>query len=195
MKLNALAHHMSRDLATAGVNQHTIALQQPTKLANAPKFKCRLIAPDRTDIYLTGGPQTLGRGHGSCESKRISHKQVSVIANNQTGIALVKGLHTKNVSGVAMREVRGKHLAQMSQLNSKLGTCLPFCLIKAMTKQVLKACSSLLPSRLSTPLQRVGSLGEIVNTRMNEESVVQPRGCSASQGIVAETRLLKQQKA
>ena len=102
VKLNALAHHMSRDLAAAGVNQHTIALQQPTKLANAPKFKCRLIAPDRTDIYLTGGPQTLGRGHGSCESKRISHKQVSVIANNQTGIALVKGLHTKNVSGVAL---------------------------------------------------------------------------------------------
>ena len=31
VKLNALAHHMSRDLAAAGVNQHTVSIQQPTK--------------------------------------------------------------------------------------------------------------------------------------------------------------------
>ena len=102
VKLNALAHHMSRDLAAAGVNQHTVSIQQPTKHASMPKYKCKLIAPDRTDVYLTGGPQTIGRGHGGCESKRISHKQLSIIANIQTGVALVKGLHTKNVSGVAL---------------------------------------------------------------------------------------------
>lgn len=102
VKLNALAHHMSRDLAAAGVNQHTMSIQQQSKQSGAIKYKCRLVAPDRTDIYLTGGPQTIGRGHGGCESKRISHKQLSIIANNQTGVALVKGLHTKNVSGVAL---------------------------------------------------------------------------------------------
>ena len=102
VKLNALAHHMSRDLAAAGVNQHTVSIQQPTKHASMPKYKCKLVAPDRTDVYLTGGPQTIGRGHGGCESKRISHKQLSIIANIQTGVALVKGLHTKNVSGVAL---------------------------------------------------------------------------------------------
>jgi hypothetical protein len=102
VKLHALAHHMSRDLAAAGVNQHTLSIQQPIKQTNVAKFKCRLIAPDRTEIYLTGGPQTLGRGHGGCESKRISHKQLSIIANVQSGVALVKGLHTKNVSGVAL---------------------------------------------------------------------------------------------
>uniref|UniRef100_A0A6U0DTP6 FHA domain-containing protein n=1 Tax=Ostreococcus mediterraneus TaxID=1486918 RepID=A0A6U0DTP6_9CHLO len=102
VKLHALAHHMSRDLAAAGVNQHTLSIQQPFKQTNIAKFKCRLIAPDRTEIYLTGGPQTLGRGHGGCESKRISHKQLSIIANVQSGVALVKGLHTKNVSGVAL---------------------------------------------------------------------------------------------
>ena len=102
VKLNALAHHMSRDLAAAGLNQHTMPIQQTSKQAGGMKYKCRLIAPDRTDIYLTGGPQTIGRGHGGCDSKRISHKQLSIVANTQTGVALVKGLHTKNVSGVAL---------------------------------------------------------------------------------------------
>ena len=51
---------------------------------------------------LTGGPQTLGRGHGGTSSKRISHKQLSIIANTHTGVALVRGLHTKNCSGVAL---------------------------------------------------------------------------------------------
>jgi len=102
VKLHALAHHMSRDLAAAGVNQHTLSIQQPNKQTNIQKFKCRLIAPDRTEIYLTGGPQTIGRGHGGCDSKRISHKQLSIIANVQSGVALVKGLHTKNISGVAL---------------------------------------------------------------------------------------------
>jgi len=102
VKLNALAHHMSRDLAAAGVNQHTLAIQQPATKSSLPKFKCYLVAPDKTEIYLTGGPQTIGRGHGGCESKRISHKQLSVVANVQTGVALVKGLYTKNISGVAL---------------------------------------------------------------------------------------------
>lgn len=102
VKLNALAHHMSRDLAAAGVNQHTLSIQKPRDQPNMPKFKCRLIAPDRTEVYLTGGPQTLGRGHGGCDSKRVSHKQLSIVANIQSGVALVKGLHTKNVSGVAL---------------------------------------------------------------------------------------------
>ena len=44
----------------------------------------------------------MGRGHGGTNSKRISHKQVSVVANTHTGVALVRGLLTKNCSGIAL---------------------------------------------------------------------------------------------
>ena len=44
----------------------------------------------------------MGRGHGGTQSKRISHKQISVVANTHNGMARVQGLSTKNVSGVAL---------------------------------------------------------------------------------------------
>lgn len=103
LKLSTLAHHMSRDLATAGINRHTMAVGAVnTSAMSAARFSCVLVGPDKTEIFLTGGPQTLGRGHGGTTSKRISHKQLSVVANTHTGVALVKGLLTKNCSGVAL---------------------------------------------------------------------------------------------
>ena len=68
-----------------------------------PRFKCWLVGPDKCEIFLTGGPQTVGRGHGGADSKRISHRQLCVIANTHTGVSILRGLHhTKNDSGVAL---------------------------------------------------------------------------------------------
>ena len=103
LKLSTLAHHMSRDLASAGLNRHTMELAQiDTSAVTAARYSCALVGPDKSEIFLTGGPQTLGRGHGGTTSKRISHKQLSVIANTHTGVALIRGLLTKNCSGVAL---------------------------------------------------------------------------------------------
>jgi hypothetical protein len=66
------------------------------------RYECVLKGPNGEDIFLTGGPQTVGRGHGGTQSKRISHKQISVVANTHNGMARVQGLSTKNVSGVAL---------------------------------------------------------------------------------------------
>ena len=63
---------------------------------------CVCVCVNRRPALLTGGPQTLGRGHGGTSSKRISHKQLSIIANTHTGVALIRGLHTKNCSGIAL---------------------------------------------------------------------------------------------
>ena len=103
LKLSTLAHHMSRDLSQAGLNRHTVDIMSlDVSAAGAARFHCVLVGPDRSEVYLTGGPQTIGRGHGGTTTKRISHKQLSVIANTHTGVALVRGLHTKNCSGVAL---------------------------------------------------------------------------------------------
>ena len=103
VKLSTLAHHMSRDLSAAGLNRHTMEIAQiDASAVKAARFVCVLIGPDRSELFLTGGPQTLGRGHGGMHSKKISHKQLSVIANTHTGAALVRGLPTKNCSGVAL---------------------------------------------------------------------------------------------
>ena len=103
LKLSTLAHHMSRDLSQAGLNRHTMDIASMDTSANqAARFHCALVGPDRSEVYLTGGPQTIGRGHGGSTSKRISHKQLSVVANTHTGVAIVRGMHTKNCSGVAL---------------------------------------------------------------------------------------------
>ena len=103
LKLSTLAHHMSRDLSQAGLNRHTMDIASMDVSANeAARFHCALVGPDRSEVYLTGGPQTVGRGHGGSHSKRISHKQLSVVANTHTGVAIVRGMHTKNCSGVAL---------------------------------------------------------------------------------------------
>jgi hypothetical protein len=103
LKLSTLAHHMSRDLSQAGLNRHTMDIASVDTSANeAARFHCALVGPDRSEVYLTGGPQTVGRGHGGSHSKRISHKQLSVVANTHTGVAIVRGMHTKNCSGVAL---------------------------------------------------------------------------------------------
>ena len=103
LKLSTLAHHMSRDLSQAGLNLHTMDIASMDVSANeAARFHCALVGPDRSEVYLTGGPQTVGRGHGGSHSKRISHKQLSVVANTHTGVAIVRGMRTKNCSGVAL---------------------------------------------------------------------------------------------
>ena len=103
LKLSTLAHHMSRDLSQAGLNRHTMDIASMDVSANeAARFHCALVGPDRSEVYLTGGPQTVGRGHGGSHNKRISHKQLSVVANTHTGVAIVRGMHTKNCSGVAL---------------------------------------------------------------------------------------------
>ena len=103
LKLSTLAHHMSRDLSQAGLNRHTMDIASMDVSANeAARFHCALVGPDRSEVYLTGGPQTVGRGHGGSHSKRISHKQLSVVANTHTGVAIVRGMRTKNCSGVAL---------------------------------------------------------------------------------------------
>ena len=103
LKLSTLAHHMSRDLSQAGLNRHTMDIASMDTSANqAARFHCALVGPDRSEVYLTGGPQTIGRGHGGSTSQRISHKQLSVVANTHTGVAIVRGMHTKNCSGVAL---------------------------------------------------------------------------------------------
>lgn len=103
LKLSTLAHHMSRDLSSAGLNRHTMEIAQiDTSAATAARYRCALVGPDKKEIFLTGGPQTLGRGHGGATSKRISHKQLSIVANTHTGVALIRGLHTKNCSGIAL---------------------------------------------------------------------------------------------
>ena len=103
LKLSTLAHHMSRDLSQAGLNRHTMDIaSMDTSTNQAARFYCALVGPDRSEVYLTGGPQTIGRGHGGSTSKRISHKQLSVVANTHTGVAIVRGMHTKNCSGVAL---------------------------------------------------------------------------------------------
>ena len=103
LKLSTLAHHMSRDLSQAGLNRHPLDLASMDVSANeAARFHCALVGPDRSEVYLTGGPQTVGRGHGGSHSKRISHKQLSVVANTHTGVAIVRGMRTKNCSGVAL---------------------------------------------------------------------------------------------
>ena len=104
VKLNSLALHMSRDLTEAGFNRHASSKKSFSD-AGANKqvrYKCYLIGPDKSEIYLTGGPQTIGRGNGNCISKRISHKQLSIVANTYNGTAILRGLHTKNMSGIAI---------------------------------------------------------------------------------------------
>ncbi|CAL6305082.1 unnamed protein product [Bathycoccus prasinos] len=104
VKLNSLALHMSRDLTEAGFNRHASSKKSFSE-AGANKqvrYKCYLIGPDKSEIYLTGGPQTIGRGNGNCISKRISHKQLSIVANTYNGTAILRGLHTKNMSGIAI---------------------------------------------------------------------------------------------
>ena len=103
LKLSTLAHHMSRDLSQAGLNRHTMDIASMDVSANeAARFHCALVGPDRSEVYLTGGPQRVGRGHGGSHNKRISHKQLSVVANTHTGVAIVRGMLTKNCSGVAL---------------------------------------------------------------------------------------------
>jgi hypothetical protein len=103
LKLSTLAHHMSRDLSSAGLNRHTMEISQiDTSAVSSARYSCALVGPDKSETFLTGGPQTLGRGHGGTSSKRISHKQLSIVANTHTGVALVRGLHTKNCSGIAL---------------------------------------------------------------------------------------------
>ena len=104
VKLNSLALHISRDLTEAGFNRHASSKKSFSD-AGANKqvrYKCYLIGPDKSEIYLTGGPQTIGRGNGNCISKRISHKQLSILANTYNGTAILRGLHTKNMSGIAI---------------------------------------------------------------------------------------------
>lgn len=104
VKLNSLALHISRDLTEAGFNRHASSKKSFSD-AGANKqvrYKCYLIGPDKSEIYLTGGPQTIGRGNGNCISKRISHKQLSIVANTYNGTAILRGLHTKNMSGIAI---------------------------------------------------------------------------------------------
>ena len=104
VKLNSLALHISRDLTEAGFDRHASSKKSFSD-AGANKqvrYKCYLIGPDKSEIYLTGGPQTIGRGNGNCISKRISHKQLSILANTYNGTAILRGLHTKNMSGIAI---------------------------------------------------------------------------------------------
>ena len=101
VKLNSLALHISRDLTEAGFNRHTSS-KKTVSTAGTNRYKCYLIGPDKSEIYLTGGPQTIGRGNGNCMSKRISHKQLSIVANTHDGTAILRGLHTKNMSGIAI---------------------------------------------------------------------------------------------
>jgi hypothetical protein len=104
VKLNSLALHISRDLSEAGFNRHASSKKSisETNTNNAVRYKCYLVGPDKSEIYLTGGPQTIGRGNGNCISKRISHKQLSIVANTHDGTAMLRGLHTKNMSGIAI---------------------------------------------------------------------------------------------
>ena len=104
VKLNSLALHISRDLSEAGFNRHASSKKSisETDTNNAVRYKCYLVGPDKSEIYLTGGPQTIGRGNGNCISKRISHKQLSIVANTRDGTAMLRGLHTKNMSGIAI---------------------------------------------------------------------------------------------
>ena len=104
VKLNSLALHISRDLSEAGFNRHASSKKSisETDTNNAVRYKCYLVGPDKSESYLTGGPQTIGRGNGNCISKRISHKQLSIVANTHDGTAMLRGLHTKNMSGIAI---------------------------------------------------------------------------------------------
>ena len=104
VKLNSLALHMSRDLTEAGFNRHASSKKSFSDAGTNKqvRYKCYLIGPDKSEIYLTGGPQTIGRGNGNCISKRISHKQLSIVANTYNGTAILRGLHTKNMSGIAI---------------------------------------------------------------------------------------------
>jgi hypothetical protein len=104
VKLNSLALHISRDLSEAGFNRHASSKKSisETNTNNAVRYKCYLVGPDKSEVYLTGGPQTIGRGNGNCISKRISHKQLSIVANTHDGTAMLRGLHTKNMSGIAI---------------------------------------------------------------------------------------------
>ena len=97
-----LLHHMSGELAAAGLNSHTMHMADLGEGVQSARYECVLKGPNGEDIFLTGGPQTVGRGHGGTQSKRISHKQISVVANTHNGMARVQGLPTKNISGVAL---------------------------------------------------------------------------------------------
>ena len=97
-----LLHHMSGELAAAGLNSHTMHLADLSEGVQSARYECVLKGANGEDIFLTGGPQTVGRGHGGTQSKRISHKQISVVANTHNGMARVQGLPTKNISGVAL---------------------------------------------------------------------------------------------
>ena len=104
VKLNSLALHISRDLTEAGFNRHASSKKSFSDAGTNKqvRYKCYLISPDKSEIYLTGGPQTIGRGNGNFISKRISHKQLSIVANTYNGTAILRGLHTKNMSGIAI---------------------------------------------------------------------------------------------
>ena len=104
VKLNSLALHISRDLTEAGFNRHASSKKSFSDAGTNKqvRYKCYLIGPDKSEIYLTGRPQTIGRGNGNCISKRISHKQLSILANTYNGTAILRGLHTKNMSGIAI---------------------------------------------------------------------------------------------
>ena len=104
VKLNSLALHISRDLTEAGFNRHASSKKSFSDAGTNKqvRYKCYLIGPGKSEIYLTGGPQTIGRGNGNCISKRISHKQLSILANTYNGTAILRGLHTKNMSGIAI---------------------------------------------------------------------------------------------
>ena len=66
-----------------------------------------LIGPDKSEIYLIGGPQTIGRGNGNCMSKRISHKQLSIAANTHDGTAMLRGFTLKICLVLQFLVVRG----------------------------------------------------------------------------------------
>ena len=103
LKLSTLAHHRCPGtLPVAGLNRHTVDTMSSTSRRRAPRGSTlRARGREQSEVYLTGGPQTIGRGHGGTTTKRISHKQLSVIANTHTGSRSCGGYTPKLFRGGA----------------------------------------------------------------------------------------------
>ena len=98
----SLLHHMSGELAAAGLNSHTMHMADLGEGVQSARYECVLKGPNGEDIFLTGGPQTVGRGHGGTQSKRIRTSRSASSPTRTTAWRECRVYRTKNISGVAL---------------------------------------------------------------------------------------------
>ena len=84
-----LLHHMSGELAAAGLNSHTMHMADLGE--GVQRRGTSASSRDRTArTFSSPADRRRWTRHGGAQSKRISHKQISVVANTHNGMARVR---------------------------------------------------------------------------------------------------------